>query len=31
MFCPKCGTVLKDEMVVCPQCGAVVSPVAPAA
>ena len=31
MFCPKCGTELKDEMVVCPQCGAVVSPVAPAA
>lgn len=31
MFCPKCGTELKEETVVCPQCGAVVSPAAPAA
>lgn len=31
MFCPRCGTELKEGTAVCPQCGAVVSPVATAA
>ena len=29
MFCPKCGTELKEGTAVCPQCGGAVSPAAP--
>ena len=29
MFCPRCGTELKEGTAVCPQCGGAVSPAAP--